>query len=595
MLVSRSYPLLRHFSTRPFFAQTQSRLPRLPVPELDDTLARFMARVKPLVDLDEYKETERLVDDLRMNHTPLQDALVQFAKTQEGTYFGNWWENEYLGPRYPVMINVNPFFLLERDNGARDQISRAGRLARAIAAVQNAVHKGEDGDFTPDLENKTPLCMSQYAKFLSSARVPGKYIDHFVVSPPSEHFAVLCNGHLYRLNVCRGGKLVTESEVLATLQKIKQDAESRPPPEVSIPTFTGADRTSWWQARSSLECLPANRETFEMVDSAIGVLSLASDLCNDWDSLARALLHGNGRSIWFDKPLSIIVTADGEAGVNFEHTPADGHTVLRFVREAAQFLRGSGVDPGPDANAGQPQVLRSDFRMPDDKAADLRSLHRRCLGAIRDNMSTLRLTSLLFKEFGREDIKKAGFAPDGFTQMAFQLSYHRLYGTWVSCYESCMTKQFLHGRTEAIRSTSTEAQDFVAAMLSGSSTKGSKRAALERAIKAHSQQAALCRNGLGVDRHLYGLGKIATESGLPIPALLQSPAYKALSSSVLSTSNVSDTSLSLFGFGPVAPNGFGIGYVQHADSMRFCVSSFGRWTEGLVEDLNLALREMIML
>eukprot|EP00736_Rhodelphis_marinus_P000186 Rmarinus@m.24930 len=382
---------------------------------------------------------------------------------------------------------------------------------------------------------------------------------------------------------------------LRRCKKIKQDAESRPPPEVSIPTFTGADRTSWWQARSSLECLPANRETFEMVDSAIGVLSLASDLCNDWDSLARALLHGNGRSIWFDKPLSIIVTADGEAGVNFEHTPADGHTVLRFVREAAQFLRGSGVDPGPDANAGQPQVLRSDFRMPDDKAADLRSLHRRCLGAIRDNMSTLRLTSLLFKEFGREDIKKAGFAPDGFTQMAFQLSYHRLYGTWVSCYESCMTKQFLHGRTEAIRSTSTEAQDFVAAMLSGSSTKGSKRAALERAIKAHSQQAALCRNGLGVDRHLYGLGKIATESGLPIPALLQSPAYKALSSSVLSTSNVSDTSLSLFGFGPVAPNGFGIGYVQHADSMRFCVSSFGRWTEGLVEDLNLALREMIML
>ena len=33
---------------------------------------------------------------------------------------------------------------------------------------------------------------------------------------------------------------------------------------------------------------------------------------------------------WYDK-LQIIVTADGAAGINFEHTGVDGHTVLRYV------------------------------------------------------------------------------------------------------------------------------------------------------------------------------------------------------------------------------------------------------------------------
>ena len=35
---------------------------------------------------------------------------------------------------------------------------------------------------------------------------------------------------------------------------------------------------------------------------------------------------------WYDK-LQIIVCANGAAGVNFEHSSADGHTVLRFVAD----------------------------------------------------------------------------------------------------------------------------------------------------------------------------------------------------------------------------------------------------------------------
>lgn len=36
--------------------------------------------------------------------------------------------------------------------------------------------------------------------------------------------------------------------------------------------------------------------------------------------------------------LQIIVCADGAAGINFEHTGVDGHTVLRYMLDLVLFF-----------------------------------------------------------------------------------------------------------------------------------------------------------------------------------------------------------------------------------------------------------------
>ena len=36
---------------------------------------------------------------------------------------------------------------------------------------------------------------------------------------------------------------------------------------------------------------------------------------------------------WYDKSLQLIVCENGSAGVNFEHSKMDGHTVLRFASD----------------------------------------------------------------------------------------------------------------------------------------------------------------------------------------------------------------------------------------------------------------------
>lgn len=46
-----------------------------------------------------------------------------------------------------------------------------------------------------------------------------------------------------------------------------------------------------------------------------------------------------------------------------------------------------------------------------------------------------------------------------------------------------------------------------------------------------------------------------------MPAIFTDPGYALLSTSILSTSNCGNPALRLFGFGPVAADGYGIGYI----------------------------------
>jgi hypothetical protein len=50
--------------------------------------------------------------------------------------------------------------------------------------------------------------------------------------------------------------------------------------------------------------------------------------------------------------LQIIVDADGEAGINFEHTGVDGHTVLRLVGKGMKLS----VETDPRANVDMRQT-----------------------------------------------------------------------------------------------------------------------------------------------------------------------------------------------------------------------------------------------
>ena len=116
-----------------------------------------------------------------------------------------------------------------------------------------------------------------------------------------------------------------------------------------------------------------------------------------------------------------------------------------------------------------------------------------------DLTSSVSTTTLLYKGYGKDFIKQQGLSPDATVQMAFQRAYAQASGCVGSTYESASTKHFHHGRTETIRSVSAESVAFSRADAAGPAAADS----LRKAVAKHVQRAKLCKDGLGIDRHLY--------------------------------------------------------------------------------------------
>lgn len=163
--------------------------------------------------------------------------------------------------------------------------------------------------------------------------------------------------------------VLTEREILRNLQAIVSDADQMPIHEVrlhpartfndapcgvrltdpwlqvarnSIGVLSTENRRIWSSLRRALISNKNNESCLEVVDNALFVVCLddttpenlaelcANFLCGTYD-LKNGIQVGTCTNRWYDK-LQIIVCADGAAGINFEHTGVDGHTVLRYVQ-----------------------------------------------------------------------------------------------------------------------------------------------------------------------------------------------------------------------------------------------------------------------
>ena len=63
-------------------------------------------------------------------------------------------------------------------------------------------------------------------------------------------------------------------------------------------------------------------------------------------------------------------------------------------------------------------------------------------------------------------------------------------------------------------------------------------------------------------------------SGQNVPEIFSDPAYKAINHNILSTSTLSTSAIEIAAFGPVVPDGFGIGYLISDDHLSANISSY---------------------
>jgi len=77
-----------------------------------------------------------------------------------------------------------------------------------------------------------------------------------------------------------------------------------------------------------------------------------------------------------------------------------------------------------------------------------------------------------------------------------------------------------------------------------------------------------------------------------IPAIFTDPGWALLCTSIISTSNCGNPALRLFGFGPVAADGYGIGYIIRENGLSFVASSKHLQTKRFLDTLQSYLLEI---
>jgi carnitine O-acetyltransferase len=444
--------------------------------------------------------------------------------------------DSYLNFDNPVVLNLNPFFLLEDDPtpARNNQVTRAASLVGSSLEFVRAVRKEE---LPPDKVRGTPLCMYQFSRLFGTARVPTDAGCQIEQDPESKHIVVMCHGQLYWFDVLDDNSdvIMTERDIAINLQTIIEDAIQTPIQEAAkgaLGVLTTENRKVWSGLRDVLHREPAsnNADSLNIVDSALFILCLdyteptnVADLCQNMlcgtSLVEKGVQIGTCTNRWYDK-LQIIVCKNGSAGINFEHTGVDGHTVLRFASDIytdtilrfARTINGKAptlwTSTSPDPSKRDPDsfgdVNTTPRKLEWDMLPELSIAVRFAETRLADLIEQNEFQCLDFSSYGKNFITSMGFSPDAFVQMAFQAAYYGLYGKAECTYEPAMTKVYLHGRTEAIRPVTDESTDFVQTFWADHPIEH-KVDALKAACQKHVKLTKECAKAEGCDRHLYAL------------------------------------------------------------------------------------------
>ncbi len=437
-------------------------------------------------------------------------------------------------------------FLLEDDPtpARNDQVTRAASLVVSALAFARAIRKEE---LPPDTLKGAPLDMYQYSRIFGTSRIPTENGCVIGQDAEAKHIVVLCRGQFYWFDVLddNSDTIMTEKDIALNLRVIVEDAEKTPVQEAArgaLGVLSTENRKIWASLRDVLtrEEGSNNADCLGIVDCALFILCLddtepqtSHDLCMNMlcgtNIIERGVQVGTCTNRWYDK-LQIIVCKNGSAGINFEHTGVDGHTVLRMASDVytdtilrfARTITGQApslwASTSPDPSKRDPSsfgdVSTTPHKLEWDMHPELRTALRFAETRLADLIQQNEFRTLEFQGYGKSFMTSMGFSPDAFVQMAFQAAYYGLYGRLECTYEPAMTKVFLHGRTEAIRTVTPECVDFVRTFWADHPA-DNKVEALRKACQRHTEITKQCAKAQGQDRHLFALLSVWQRGGNP--------------------------------------------------------------------------------
>uniref|UniRef100_A0A286ZZX4 carnitine O-palmitoyltransferase n=1 Tax=Sus scrofa TaxID=9823 RepID=A0A286ZZX4_PIG len=585
--------MVRVFSGRKTMLYSfQTSLPRLPVPAVQDTVSRYLESVKPLMKEAEFKRMTALAQDFAVSLGPRLQWYLKLKSWWATNYVSDWWEEYiYLRGRGPLMVNSNYYAMdLLYITPTHIQAARAGNGIHAILLYRRKLDREE---IKPILLGSTvPLCSAQWERMFNTSRIPGEETDTIQHLQDSKHIVVFHRGRYFKVWLYYDGRLLKPREIEQQMQRILDDPSEPQPGEAKLAALTAGDRVPWAKCRQAYFGHGKNKQSLDAVEKAAFFVTLdeteqgyrKEDPDRSMDGYAKSLLHGQCFDRWFDKSFTFIVFKNGKMGMNAEHSWADAPIVAHlweYVMSIDSFQLGYEEDGHckGDTNPNIPYPTRLQWDIPEE-CQEVIETSLSCANLLADDVD---FHSFPFTTFGKGLIKKCRTSPDAFVQLALQLAHYKDMGKFSLTYEASMTRLFREGRTETVRSCTTESCNFVLAMVDPTQPVEQKLKLFKIAAEKHQHLYRLAMTGSGVDRHLFCLYVVSKYLAVDSPFLKEvlSEPWR------LSTSQTPRQQVELFdleknpeyvssggGFGPVADDGYGVSYIIVGDHLiSFHISS----------------------
>ena len=538
----------------------QESLPRLPVPTLEETTARYLKSLKPLLTPAELAASTKAVEAFVAPNGPgpkLQEKLIARREDpKHKNWIYEWWNDAaYLSYRDPVVPYVSYFYSHRDDRKRRDPAKRAAAITTAALSFKKQV---DSGSLEPEYMKKLPICMDSYKWMFNASRVAAKPADYPVKFDPSQdkhkHIIAIRKNQFFKIVHEANGKELNTSELEAQFRRVYELAQRVP----AVGALTSENRDIWTDARAVLlSAHPGNAAALEAIESASFVVSLDDASPVTLEERAHAYWHGDGQNRWYDKPLQFIVNDNGTSGFMGEHSMMDGTPTHRLNDYVNDVIFNNKLDfSDPTVRSGLPDPTPVNFTVTKEVQAEI----DRAIKDFHEVISKHELAVQSYQGYGKGLIKKFKCSPDAYVQMVIQLAYHKMYGKNRPTYESAATRRFQQGRTETCRSVSESSAAFCSAMADPSAENQTKVDLFRKAINSHVEYITAASDGKGVDRHLFGLKKLL-EPGQELPEIYKDPAFAYSSSWYLSTSQLSSEFFNGYGWSQVIDAGFGIAYM----------------------------------
>lgn len=547
---------------------SQKLLPELPVPSLSSTKSKLIEWIMPLVDEKQFEKTLDVINSFFEENgeaEKLQEKLHEWNQNQEGSWLTPFWNDIYLNHRDSLPSTMNFNVLLKESQTIKENtiMETAGEISFLVAELYHDII---------DEKMEKNFDTSQLNKIFRSVRIPQINRDTFYVADfdkKNNHVALLYKNNVYKVPVTdEAGNIYNSIDITSAIEVALLEDKTE---GVNVGIFTTAKRDQAAHVYSELKKSKVNASTLETIADALVVLSIDEESQNGEEAIKNLML--NEKNKYFDKTMQIVITKYGGLGFNMEHSAIDGTTVAPVITHISKGFKQA--LPQVSHMSQKLFVEKMTWELSEeflDKFTQFEQDH-----FIRKN--NFSLNPHVFTDFGAEQIKHLKISPDAFFHKALQLAQYRTYGKLTSVYEPVSVRNFYEGRTESARATSMEKRNLVKAIEKGSYNKEKLYSLMQIASDAHSKRVGDCQQGLGIERHLYGLEQMyhlfGSELGIEsLPEQFKDAGYLALRRDFISTSGMAYKNAEYRMFAPVVDNGHGIAYFLLENSISINISSY---------------------